>query len=455
MGQYGFSILYVVPFLWVVFVMCFVSHLDFRHREALMLLGVLALGIRLAIAFGVYSEPVSDFQIAIGRASEMVYGEFSYKGVAKADAVYDYIFVAFQNWYSYTAVIMKMVGLDAIKPALLILNSCYGTITNILVYLFVYRYTQNVKCGLFAGFLFLLLPDARWLDSVLTNQHFSACFSYIGLYLIAFSKSRKKRIIIGSLLIAIGYLVRYDGLFPFAAALVLIVLNKDKLKNRMINIGLSAGTFTVVTMVLISAMIAVGWRYPTWTDNSNDYRFAAALDSRPYGAYSEECLYMLTIVDDAERREYAQNYIEANRPHSLKEWWDFFGMKLNYQYAYPVDYYWQVGDDALRGHSDVQRNILISLVPYLLKIGQGYMLVLYLLLPVYCVYSFIKHRAKKSEELLMPILFCGFFAYTLFGQIQARYKFIVLPALCIIAGQAFMLTKRKQQAIMEESVNEQ
>ena len=120
-----------------------------------------------------------------------------------------------------------------------------------------------------------------------------------------------------------------------------------------------------------------------------------------------------------------------------KEWFkqnfspDLVWQKIKAGFCSEYGFYGAANTSAVEGYASSVDQVLYT--PLLLSM-LSYMHILYILSCLYAIFMIVQKRIKKADLLIMIILF-GYVCVLMISGIQHRYKSLVIPIWCILAGE--------------------
>ncbi|NLV36692.1 MAG: hypothetical protein GXY17_08485 [Clostridiaceae bacterium] len=291
--------------LFILLYLC-VSFLKIKDTYFIIALFLFCFLFKSMLVVFTYTEPTSDFSLFFNAARSVSVGDFSF-----ANDQY------FSTWAYQTGIVlyygflMKLLGVGLLP--LLLINCAYMAGTNVFIYLIAKNYVDE-KYARIAAVLYLFYPATYFLAPVLTNQHVSNFCIVWGIYLMLnLTKSKKAGtitapLLMSGVLIAIGNIMRPQGIIIIASLVVLMVLNmKRVIKNKDFTF-LKNGLVIMIVYFLINTSVSAivsstninknGLKnnYPLW-------KFVVGLNHETKGIYSSEDASTLFSVKDIKERD--------------------------------------------------------------------------------------------------------------------------------------------------------
>ena len=376
-----------------------VKNLDAKHLALTVCL--LAFGLRAVYVLTVESVPVSDFELLYGAARDLASGDAS-----ALEAEY------FQLWgYQIPFVLYEalIVSLSGGAAALALLNALWGAMTAGLV---------SDGAAFAAALLYAVCPDAVMLTPALTNQCISLAFILLGVYL-ACSPSWRRQLPAG-LALAFGDLMRPEGLLALAGlavALLLTLIRRDGgVKKRAIGFAALLAAYFALKLA-VSGAIALSGIAPGGIGNAvPEWKFVLGLDTATGGMYDAGMEYILDITDASERRAAALDAIRA----SLDNAGGPGGLLLFF--IEKAASFWGRFEDSWLGAA----NASDALMQYA---GRA----VFIAACALAALGGAERRTDFASNCVRAVVCANFAAYLLI-EAQPRYRYFVLPFVCVLAA---------------------
>ncbi len=433
----------------VIFVSALCAVCAAERREALALAVILALAaaLRTGYIIAVPTQPVSDFALLYSSAQSAAAGDMSWADVTEG----------YFSWWQYQipfvlyeAAILRLVPSMA---ALKMMNVVWGVGSVYLVWRIVSRFMPG-RCALAAALMLAVYPAHLMYSSVLTNQHISLFFVLLALAVLIETSSPWGCALAGALL-AVGDLMRPEGLVPLAAAFccALCAVIEQPRKKRALSLlvtlaALAAAYFAVkcaaglILGALGLAPHGIGNSVPEW-------KLVVGLDRENGGTVSDEYIYILNLADPAARRAAGRDII-ARHLSARGGWAAFFLAKLRYFWASAEDLTFtlsgvNVWDSSAVGGMSIEDMVYtLSGVEYIWRIAA------YCLAAAGCAHfaRSAMHGAGRSTSaapLLIAAILCGTVLVYLAIEVQPRYRFFAMPFVFMLASVPFSRLRKKQK----------
>ncbi|MDR1116643.1 MAG: glycosyltransferase family 39 protein [Oscillospiraceae bacterium] len=415
-----------------------------KRWPAALIVFVLALCLKLAFAFMVNTPQYSDFQLFWWVTNFIAKGDTSYL----TNSTYFSVWAYQAGFPMFMAPAVKIFGQSL--TAVLSLNITFMALSNMLLYLILYRVTSPDR-AMFAALLYMFLPLGYGLSPVYTNQHAALFFIMLAVYLLT-AKSWKLRSGIAlsaaaGLALAVSNAIRPEAsiiLIAVAATAVLTLISEfnDKLtwlKRTGSRAATAALSFFVCFALINSLVKASGFQPLGLVNNFPLYKFAVGLNHESYGRYNDGDA-ALAMEDkyagDTEERDSRTAYMIKERlkvsPGKLlrllhEKNMTMWSAKHNDQPAFSH----VTADDVLDlGFTEVKYMNVAHLFMYFDGL---YMSVIFIL----CIYGLAGKygRGETNKVYLLGLLsFLGFCAVFLVIEVQMRYRLLPLTMLFLTIG---------------------
>lgn len=394
----------------------------------------------LAVILLVGTEPVSDFSTLYTAACQLAQGSHEYLFL---DTCYFYNWAYQTAFVVYESLVIRLFGEGYL--ALQLLNALYMGGTAVLVYAIAKRLLPG-RGGVAAGLLYLFYPAPLFLAAALTNQHLSVFLLYLGVWVLL-SGDREggpslPRAALSGLLLALGNAMRPIGVIVLLACLlwcaVTLLRRAPQIKGRVLSTlarpAVLAVTYALVGALLSGLIIWNGANPEGLTNNQPMWKFVLGFNEEASGLWNAQDyndLYLLQGDEaDAAMREVVRDRLSVG-PVRLAA---LMLRKCNIMWAHNEYMPWGFG------HLDLSAPLIGPLT-----VGQGVDLLsfwdkgAYLLLFLLALCALVRRlfQRETAPSVLLPVLiFCGYFAVHLLIEVQARYRYFLMPAIAVLAGLA-------------------
>lgn len=374
------------------------------------------------------TQPDSDFLLLYVSAQGLAGGDMSF--------LHDSYFVlwAYQiPFVVFEAGILKLFGA---MTALKIINLICMLGISLLIYKLARLFVSSEAAFSFSV-LYSLAPEPLLLSSVLTNQHLSLFFLLLGLY-IALKERRPAHIFLGGVLIALGDLMRPEGILVIAALLFLYVLRiikgEDGRKTAFFRLFLLAASFFLLRLLAFIVFHALGLAPFGLDSGCPEWKFILGLDPMQKGSYNETNTAILHITNAAERRKEAFRLISAN--------FTDFGSLASFLRDKAAYFYGAFPDSSWAFFGVDTNGLLLFGQPLKEALRTVFIFdrVLFALASLLSAVAFavgLKPKAKTPQAAIFCAFLCVFFfgAYLLI-EVQPRYRYFITPFLFIMSAYA-------------------
>lgn len=399
---------------------------------------ILSIGflLRLIFILAINTQPQSDFELLYNSANSLIQGDLSW-----TEELY------FINWayqipfILYEALILKIFNsIIAIK----IVNLLLMTGTIFLIYAIVKDFLSE-KAALICSFLYAIYPASILLSSVLTNQHVSAFFLYLGIYLL-FHFKKWPWMLLAGLSLCIGNLMRPEAIVIIVSILAVIIWlifqirTKGKevlyvIRNCVIVICAYFVVFQIVSLAFSATSIA-----PSGIKNNcPQWKFVVGLNPNSLGNYTEENADILAVKDNELRNQMMMEDIKENFQKYDGNIATFLFNKTYSFWASNETTAWSCS------HIDTSRAVVSSIASFtyndlfniILAFDKGIYIFIFAAGLISAILFFLKKREIPVNYLFFSLLQIANYCVYLIIEIQVRYRYFIMPALFILAAYSF------------------
>ncbi len=258
----------------------------FRLRWFLPMLFILSAAVHLAAVYAIEPAPVSDFARMVDAAQQAAAGDFSFQNLPY------YFQWAYQTGFVlWEALLLRLFGsMASIKIA----NALLLSGINCLIYLFARRFAGE-QAAQSAALLYLATAFPTLLTCVLTNQHVSAFFFLLALYVLTGGKAFSlPRALAAGVLLAAGNILRPEGIVILAAlcgtVVFALIMRRSLRGSRRILCGTAAvlAVYAAVSAGASWAVSASGVNRYGLSNNWPEWKFIVGFNHETNGWYSAE-----------------------------------------------------------------------------------------------------------------------------------------------------------------------
>lgn len=316
-----------------------------------------------------------------------------------------------------------------------IVNCIFAAGINTLLYLILKEFV-NEKAAKFTSLLFMVYLHPMFLTTVLTNQHSSAFFIVLGLYIMVSSKLDNKintylRYAIVATLIAIGNILRPEGIvFIFSIILFLIIgIKKGNIKKIITSILIILITYYAIMNVASVAFKATGLSKNGLENTNPLWKFVLGFNYETRGAYSEEdCQYIndkekeLEVILDRTIRTSPLEILGLFKDKAIVFW---TGTGLYWSINY-------LSDENVNIFGRECNGIIVSRL--LLNYNSQIYTVAFWLSVLGAAALLLRRNYKNNKVTLFGIITLVYFGVYLLIEIQNRYTYLPRVILFVLVG---------------------
>ena len=402
--------------------------------------------LRFLIALGVIlvfgAQPVQDFQTMYGAACQMAQGSREY---LHNDYFYNW---AYQTGFvAYEALVIRLFG-ESLLP-LQICNALWMAGTGCLVYAIAKRLLPE-NGAMTVSLVYALYPAPYFLAAVLTNQHIAAFFCYLGFWLLV----RKNKLTLpwaalAGLCLSLGNVMRPLGAVIVLALLCWVVVRMCSWRGpgtlRAGGLLLAAAVVYFISTEFFSWLVqATGLNPEGLSNNLPLWKFVLGFNLESGGAWNQadyNAYYLLPREEAGEQMSQAvsQRLSSLGVGGFLELFW-----KKSVTMWGSLEYlYWGFGH--LNGDAQVLGSLTLSQCLSLLNyLNQGVFLGAFGLAGTALVFWLWKGCGKGLRlPVMLGFLLCGYYSVHLLIEVQARYRYFLMPAVFLLAGAGAQLLWRR------------
>lgn len=309
-----------VPFALLLLVtgFCYILSFYYDLKGFPVILFIVSFLIRLVYILVVNTPPTSDFEIMYQAALSFARGDYSFSFTQYfSEWAYQTGFVI------YEGTVIKLFGEANALFILKLLNAVFSSATFVFVYFILKNYIRDKTSRFFAlSGAFLIFPLT--FVTVLSNQQLSTFLIAVGLFFFTEKTLTLKpwvRGLISGLFLALGNIIRPDGLIILVALFVFFLVRFFNPRQERRGAVLSMAVFLLATylglFLLAHQWIIQSGVNPQGLRNNNYlYKFVVGLNHETKGVYSEEDVKVI----------YGQNLTQDER-RQLE--WDLISQRLS------------------------------------------------------------------------------------------------------------------------------
>ncbi|WP_158606474.1 ArnT family glycosyltransferase [Paenibacillus ginsengarvi] len=422
-GSGGVTALLVVGAAVIALLVAFVLDRYMGRAASLAVVLTVAVGLRLIWIWSVDTQPVSDFLDMHSAALNAASGDFSF-------GTSDY----FTRWpYQlgfalYEALPIKLFGSSLI--VLKLFNVLFQAATAVLVYLSAAR-AFGESAGKMASLFYALYVPHIMMCSVLTNQHISVFFYFLGMYVLIRSNMRGTMdwLLIG-ICFAIGNWMRPMGGFfiigLLAYAALFLLAPRIRERSWLSLAAKCAGVLAVYWLLQQAAGFALAQSGVTshgLTGREPYWKFVIGLNPATNGGWSYDDTVYVTQFPLGEERNRAELELLKERLEDKRQVAALFVSKTKTM--------WGAEDSApMWSMADENRPVLYHRLVQAERIE-------YVLMALFGLIAMaaLAYRGGTAQAGLYTLLLLGYAALHVVIEVQTRYRFDIFP--CIFVLQSY------------------
>ena len=380
------------------------------------------------------TQPISDYEVLINGAKSILNGTFTKLTFNPQNYFY---FYNFQIGYTlYLALIMKLFGTSLLS--LKIIEILVMSISNLLVYNIVSKiYDKNaalISTLLYSTLLFNIAGS-----SIINNQHISMLFILLGLYFLIKDEKKISKILSG-IFLALSYIVRQSSVI-FIIALVCYMIfkvfknNFKEIKKPIINTCLILITFLSFISLYDFTLVSLKF-VPNSAIKANAKYFKYVLGFQSIGITNIPTTTAEKTNVYYDLKEYNfdyDKYNEASKKYIINKYSNetrkvYTNIK-NKMIAFTSQ------PDNQIGYATVDREIISGGVKLIKYYGYAQYIFIIILTSISVIFYFKnKNKCFNDYDVLMKIIFIGYFICHIFIEVQTRYRYDQYVILCILSG---------------------
>ncbi len=399
------------------------------RTQAIAAVLVVAAGLRFGWILYVDTQPVSDFLDMYSAAQSAVRGDFSF-----GTSEYFTRWVYQLGFTIYEALLLSLFG-DSLM-VLKVFNVLFNTATAAVIYATAARLFGEWS-GRAAALAFALYVPQIMMCSVLTNQHISTFFFFLGMYLAVRDQREASwyRWVLIGLCFGAGNLMRPLGSAFVAAYLAFVILYGllprregaiaiPQWKTLVKAIGVAVVYLIVQQAASLSLQTSGVTPYPL-ANSEPYYKFMVGVNPVTNGGWSLEDNMYVTQYPSGEERNEATRRLLMERLENKPQLVELLVRKLKIMWGDEDSaYMWSLWQ---QDRPELQRFMIQGE-----RIG-------YLLMSVFgliAMVSLLFAKRKKDRDVptypLFVLLVLGYATIHIAIEIQTRYRMDIMPALFIL-----------------------
>lgn len=386
----------------------FISTRNIKHFG--LILFITSFIIRLIFIIVVNFEQVFDFKTLLDASEMFAKGDYS-----------------FNNWFHFATwgyqtgfVIYQGLLLRLFNNifVLKLLNVIYSSLIVVIVYQLGLKISKNEKSSRIVSLLYMIFPFYLFLNSVLLNSHLATLLSYIGLFFILKKEVKYKDYLIGAILIALGNIIRPEGIIIILAFIIykLVTIKKETIKKIIISLLIFLSTYFIINNGA-SLLVKATNINPSGLENKDPlWKFLLGFNYETCGYYTDDdALYQIdkqTEINEIKRRAF-ENPVRTGKLMVCK-----------------VDRFWLSSnlEDEMGSFNDKTINIIginirfSKIKDIAIKLNKG---INFIILSLMLLGLIVNRKKIKDEVLFLLILILVTFGIYLLIEIQPRYLYFI------------------------------
>lgn len=394
--------------------------------------------IRVAVCLFYNTVPISDFKTMYEAAQQTIHMDFSYN----QDAY-------FQTWAYQTGFVLFEAFFLMIYNSiwtLKIVNCLFGAGNAVLIYKISVVLWKDENVAQITSAIYSVFAFHAVHVTVLSNSHASAFFFFFGIYLLLKSRdteeNRIKNHVLGGMCIAIGNIIRPEGIVFIVPVIALCVFKIFARCNKpaMLCCIKQMGAFLIVYTVLISCVSGI-IKYTGVNSNglSNQdplWKFVLGLNYEGGGGWNDADSNVVAQRQEeyGGDRKKAELAIIKERTESLHELMDLSLRKIDTFWWNPGAIGWTVDGIWPKLYETVK----------MIQISEFWMMFCFSVIGLFQIRKVVR---KEVEILLIPFLIFVNFVVYLFIEVQARYAYLTQIAIFLLAGGGMVFIRNKYDSL--------
>lgn len=391
--------------------------------------------LRIAICLILETPPVSDFRILLDASESLAQGDTSFL----SDSY-------FETWPYQMGFVFVQSLILKISDSVLFLKTVNCLVSAgicVLVYLISRTFLKEEYAKACAVF-YTFLPFSLTYVTVLTNQHLSAFFIYLGIYVLVKERFRAgeiMRFVTAGILTAFGNIIRPEGIVTVLSVILFLVLsaNRTAWKRNLAKAAALAASYFLVLALAGNLFAASGISPDGLKNNAPYWKFVLGFNYETGGQYSGEDAWVLEEGMEEEGWQLVRERV-CERPDRIAE---LFLKKVNI--------FWNTSPLGWSfGHLNENNAVVQKFCDWLDEYETWGQFLSYILAAAGTAALIRKSRAgkKRPENVLILInqVFVTFGVYLLI-EIQPRYVYFVQISVFMLAGMGIQVLAEKGKKI--------
>ena len=386
----------------------FISTRKIKHFG--IILFVVSFIIRLIFIIVANFPQVYDFKTLLEASEMFAKGDYSFNS-----------WFHFATWGYQTAFVIYQGVLLKLFHSIFILkllNVIYSSILVLIVYKLGLKISKNEVSSRIISLLYMIFPFYLFLNSVLLNSHLATLLSYLGIFFIIKENAKYKDYLIGSILIALGNIIRPEGIIIVLTLIIfkIITLKKENIKKIIISLLIFLSSYFIICNGS-SFLVKASNINPSGLQNKDPlWKFLLGFNYDTCGYYTDDDA-VYQINKETEIKEIKRRALE-NIPRTGK------------LMVCKVDRFWlssglenEMGSFNDKTFNIMGINIKFSMIKNLaINLNKGINIVVLALMLLGLI---VNRKSIKNETLFLLIMILITFGVYLFIEIQPRYLYFI------------------------------
>lgn len=386
----------------------FISTRKIKHFG--IILFIVSFIIRLIFIIVANFPQVYDFKTLLDASEMFAKGDYSFNS-----------WFHFATWGYQTAFVIYQGVLLKLFHSIFILkllNVIYSSILVLIVYKLGLKISKNEVSSRIISLLYMIFPFYLFLNSVLLNSHLATLLSYLGIFFIIKENTKYKDYLIGSILIALGNIIRPEGIIIVLTLIIfkIITLKKENIKKIIISLLIFLSSYFIICNGS-SFLVKASNINPSGLQNKDPlWKFLLGFNYDTCGYYTDDDA-VYQINKETEIKEIKRRALE-NIPRTGK------------LMVCKVDRFWlssglenEMGSFNDKTFNIMGINIKFSMIKNLaINLNKGINIVVLALMLLGLI---VNRKSIKNETLFLLIMILITFGVYLFIEIQPRYLYFI------------------------------
>lgn len=386
----------------------FISTRKIKHFGIILI--AVSFIIRLIFIIVANFPQVYDFKTLLDASEMFAKGDYSFNS-----------WFHFATWGYQTAFVIYQGVLLKLFHSIFILkllNVIYSSILVLIVYKLGLKISKNEVSSRIISLLYMIFPFYLFLNSVLLNSHLATLLSYLGIFFIIKENTKYKDYLIGSILIALGNIIRPEGIIIVLTLIIfkIITLKKENIKKIIISLLIFLSSYFIICNGS-SFLVKASNINPSGLQNKDPlWKFLLGFNYDTCGYYTDDDA-VYQINKETEIKEIKRRALE-NIPRTGK------------LMVCKVDRFWLSSglENEMSSFNDKTFNIMginikFSMIKNLaINLNKGINIVVLALMLLGLI---VNRKSIKNETLFLLIMILITFGVYLFIEIQPRYLYFI------------------------------